>query len=176
MLRHTSSLLRSLPPSHLRSFSLSLAPKANPPQDLGQPPPPRWIRRQHLSKTQATRSHVARPPPAKAKAKTKEPPRFRSRHLSSQDANHRAPSKEGLILLEPHVLSQRLKKLCERGKLDDAVSLLKNSPLDAQNTPVWNTLIWETLKARRYKLAYSLYTDVRPTILVLVRSTHENCL
>jgi hypothetical protein len=66
-------------------------------------------------------------------------------------------------LLEPHVLSQRLKKLCDRGKMDEAVSLLKNSPLAAQNTPVWNTLIWETLKLKRYTLAYSLYTDVRPS-------------
>lgn len=63
-------------------------------------------------------------------------------------------------LLEPHVLSGRLKKLADAGKVDDAVVMLKNAPLDAQNTQVWNTLIWEALKVNRYQLAYQLYTDV----------------
>ncbi|KDQ64497.1 hypothetical protein JAAARDRAFT_118172 [Jaapia argillacea MUCL 33604] len=64
-------------------------------------------------------------------------------------------------LLEPHVLSSRLKALCERGQVDQAVALLKSSPLDAQNPPVWNTLISECLKAKRYKLSYDLYTDMK---------------
>jgi hypothetical protein len=38
--------------------------------------------------------------------------------------------------------------------------MLKNAPLDAQNTPVWNTLIWECMKAKRFKLAYQLFIDV----------------
>jgi hypothetical protein len=63
-------------------------------------------------------------------------------------------------LLEPHVLSKRLKTLCDSNKIDDAVSMLKNSPLDAQNTQVWNTLIWEALKAKRFKLSYQLFIDV----------------
>ncbi|XP_006460094.1 hypothetical protein AGABI2DRAFT_202788 [Agaricus bisporus var. bisporus H97] len=157
MLRHTNALLRSLPPSNLRSFSLTSASKGDyRPPDIGQLQPPRWIRRQQLSKTKTSRPPVARSPPAKAK----EPTRYRSKHLSSEEAIE-SRSTEGLVLLEPHVLSQRLRKLCERGKLDEAVSLLKTSPLDAQNTPVWNTLIWEALKARRYKVAYSLYVDMK---------------
>lgn len=63
-------------------------------------------------------------------------------------------------LLEPHVLSQRLKKLCEGGQLEAAIDMLKNAPQGAQTTPVWNTLIWETLKAQRWNLSYKLYTDV----------------
>lgn len=63
-------------------------------------------------------------------------------------------------LLEPHVLSQRLKALCDDGQLDAAVDMLKSSPKDAQSTPVWNTLIWEALKAQRWNLSYKLYTDV----------------
>ena len=70
-----------------------------------------------------------------------------------------------MTLLEPHVLSERLKKLCNANQLDTAVSLLKNAPLDAQNTPVWNTLIWEAMKAKRFKLGYELYIDVSPTII-----------
>jgi len=86
--------------------------------------------------------------------------KYRSKHLTLDPTTAKERNKEGLKLLEPHVLSQRIKKLCDRDKLDDAVSLLKNSPLAAQNTPAWNTLIWETMKVKRYKLAYSLYTDV----------------
>lgn len=67
-------------------------------------------------------------------------------------------------LLEPHTLSARLRKLCDRHQIEAAVSMLKNAPLDAQNAPVWNTLIWETMKARRFKLAYELYIDVSSTI------------
>ena len=69
-------------------------------------------------------------------------------------------------LLEPHVLSRRLKNLCDSNKIDDAVSTLKNSPLDAQNTQVWNTLIWEALKAKRFKLSYQLFIDVRNALKV----------
>lgn len=63
-------------------------------------------------------------------------------------------------LLEPHVLSQRIKALCDELQLDAAVDMLKNAPKDAQSTPVWNTLIWEALKAERWNLAYKLYTEV----------------
>jgi hypothetical protein len=62
--------------------------------------------------------------------------------------------------LEPHVLSSRIKKLCDAGNLDGAVALLKNAPLDAQNPPVWNTLIRECMKADKYSLSYKLFTDV----------------
>lgn len=63
-------------------------------------------------------------------------------------------------MLEPHVLSGRLKALCDDGKLDIAVDMLKTAPLDSQSTPVWNTLIWEALKAQRWNLSYKLFTDV----------------
>ncbi|KAJ6613450.1 hypothetical protein B0H10DRAFT_2273082 [Mycena sp. CBHHK59/15] len=63
--------------------------------------------------------------------------------------------------LEPHVLSGRLKSLAEANQLNTAVAMLKNAPRDAQNTPVWNTLIWECMKAKRFKLAYDLYVDMK---------------
>jgi hypothetical protein len=68
------------------------------------------------------------------------------------------------VLLQPHALSGRLRKMCDEGQLDQAVSTLKNAPLDAQNTPVWNTLIWECMKASRFKLGYQLFTDVSDDI------------
>ncbi|KAF7301670.1 hypothetical protein MIND_00732500 [Mycena indigotica] len=83
---------------------------------------------------------------------------FRSRHYVPKKTNEKPKT---LHPLEPHVLSGRLKKLADKNQLDVAVSMLKNAPLAAQNTPVWNTLIWECSKARRFKLAYELFTDMK---------------
>ncbi|KAJ3559185.1 hypothetical protein NM688_g495 [Phlebia brevispora] len=64
-------------------------------------------------------------------------------------------------LLRPSELSERLKKLAAQGRLDDAVTMLKNAPLDAQNAIVWNTLLVLCMKERRFKLAYQMYTDMK---------------
>ena len=64
-------------------------------------------------------------------------------------------------LLEPYVLSSRLRKLCDEGQIDTAIAMLKSSAMGAQNTPVWNTVIWECMKAKRYGSAYKMFTDVR---------------
>ena len=124
---------------------------------------PRYIRRQQLQKGASTEAsslkklngHVGGEPSSSSKKTTI----YRSKHL---DSSIQPTSKTEMRLLEPHVLSARLKKLCESGKVEDAVVMLKNAPLDAQNTPVWNTLIWEAIKIQRYKLAYELYIDVSP--------------
>ena len=62
--------------------------------------------------------------------------------------------------LDPYILAKRIRRLCEEGKVDDAVTYLKNAPRDAMNTVVWNTMLWEAMKASRFQLAYSLYVDV----------------
>ncbi|KAG7096967.1 hypothetical protein E1B28_004364 [Marasmius oreades] len=85
-----------------------------------------------------------------------EPKRYRSKHYDSL-GNTTLPKK----LLEPHVLSTRLKTFCGQGKIEAAISALKHAPLDAQNVPVWNTLIWECMKAERFKQAYDLYIDMK---------------
>lgn len=159
---HVFDAARSFAKTHTRAFKVTTSPSAQyhrpPPalQSSGEHQPPRWLRRQNLQKRTAREDKTVLP-------LSNDVPIYRSKHLTPDVAKAKEASKEGLKLLEPHTLSQRLKKLCDRGKLDDAVSLLKNSPLDAQNTPVWNTLIWEAMKLKRYKLAYSLYVDVRPT-------------
>ena len=117
---------------------------------------PRFIRRQHLQ-DDSSKSHVQAP-----SLSPRAPPTHRSRHY---DPSNETP-KANMRLLEPHVLSRRLKNLCDSNKIDDAVSTLKNSPLDAQNTQVWNTLIWEALKAKRFKLSYQLFIDVRNALKV----------
>ena len=113
----------------------------------------RFLRRQQQFQPKATA-------PGSVKGKRSEPnpapTTFRSRHY---DFLKEVP-KTAMKPLEPHVLSARLKRSCEEGKVDDAVFMLKNAPLDAQNTQVWNTLIWECLKVKRYQLAYQLFVDV----------------
>lgn len=121
---------------------------------------PRYLRRQLLRKEANARvpelTSTKKNASDHLSAKT-----FRSRHY---DPNNEATPKSDIRLLEPHVLSARLKKLCDNDKVDDAILILKNAPLDAQNTQVWNTMIWETLKAARYSLAYQLYIDVCPVL------------
>ncbi|KAJ7129677.1 hypothetical protein C8R44DRAFT_615582 [Mycena epipterygia] len=109
---------------------------------------PRYIRRAANSS----------PKPASGSSKPGAAPdtRFRSRHYDP--SREKSPT---MRLLEPHVLSGRLKKLAEDNQLDTAVAMLKNAPLAAQNAPVWNTLIWECMKAERYKLAYELFVDMK---------------
>ncbi|KAJ6485005.1 pentatricopeptide repeat-containing protein [Mycena vitilis] len=110
---------------------------------------PRYIRRANASSTHK--------PTGNPKSDGSSDSRFRSRHYD--------PSREKsstMRLLEPHVLSERLKKLAEKNnQLDTAVAMLKNAPLAAQNTAVWNTLIWECMKAKRFKLAYELFIDMK---------------
>lgn len=122
---------------------------------------PRYIRRGAPSTSVLTQEHI------RSRKQTKQGPSpkpssresvYRSRHFNP--AHEEKPRSE-IRLLEPHVLSTRLKKLCDRGQIENAVSTLKNAPLDAQNTPVWNTLIWECMKAKRFKLAYQIFIDVR---------------
>ncbi|KAL4260784.1 Pentatricopeptide repeat-containing protein [Pleurotus pulmonarius] len=116
----------------------------SPSADSGTPRQiPRYIRRQALADAYATRIGVQKGKGSVEKA-------------GSGAEEGRVPK-----LLEPHVLSARLKKLCDAGKIDDAVTVLKNVPLGAQNVPVWNTLIWECMKAKKYTLAYKLFTDMK---------------
>lgn len=85
------------------------------------------------------------------------------------------PRKEGLAPrgedgsplypLRPNDLARRLKQICDEGHFDEAVSVLKSAPVGAQNTPVWNSVIWECLKSGKYKLAFKLFTDVCPLTL-----------
>jgi hypothetical protein len=65
-------------------------------------------------------------------------------------------------LLQPYELSRRLIALCEQGKVDLAFSVLQQAPRNAQNIKVWNTIVQQCMDAKKYNLAYSVFTDVRP--------------
>ncbi|KAG5652429.1 hypothetical protein H0H81_005025 [Sphagnurus paluster] len=127
---------------------------------------PRYLRRQSIQpkpgSPQASESKVT---PAQTRGEEDAPSSsqkvYRSRHFQPNPPQDPTAPKTEKRLLEPYILSTRLKKLCDTNKIDDAVSMLKNSPRDAQNTQVWNTLIWECMKAKRFNLSYSLYTDMK---------------
>ncbi|KAH7104389.1 hypothetical protein BKA62DRAFT_505821, partial [Auriculariales sp. MPI-PUGE-AT-0066] len=67
----------------------------------------------------------------------------------------------GLPKLRAYDLTDRLVKKCKAGLLDDAIETLRNMPRDAQDTVCWNNMILYTMKAGRYKLAYSLFTEMK---------------
>ena len=51
--------------------------------------------------------------------------------------------------------------LAKGGRLDEAVDVLQNSPLDASNVTTWNTLLLHCMMDKRFKLGHKLFTDVR---------------
>ncbi len=119
---------------------------------------PRFERRAQREESSGQPSTPSRPSrPSLASPNKDSPKQYRSRHYVPFTDEQRAL----LPKLEPHELSRRLKILCDEGQLDAAISMLKNTPRDAQNAPVWNTVIWECLKQKQYQLSYQLYTDVR---------------
>lgn len=63
--------------------------------------------------------------------------------------------------LKPHKVSIAVKALAEQQELDKAIEYVSNLPSAALNTPVWNTLISEVYKARKFNLAWQLYNTVR---------------
>ena len=91
-----------------------------------------------------------------ATASYKQKPRRRD-----QDITEDGDTQTEKRLLKPHVLSARLTSLCEEGKLDEAIDMLKNMPLDAQNVSVWNTLVHHAGRRNRFQLAYQLHIEVR---------------
>ncbi|KAI0352890.1 hypothetical protein OH77DRAFT_1591751 [Trametes cingulata] len=51
--------------------------------------------------------------------------------------------------------------MCSQGQLDEAYEYLQNLPLDTQNTMVWNTLIRHAGEAKRFRLAYLMYIEMK---------------
>jgi hypothetical protein len=156
-----SPLCLSLHVSGRRGINRFASRRSLPSQDtVNESKLPRFIRRQHLQED-SSKKHVqqitSRTRAQSPSLSPRVPPTHRSRHY---DPSNEVP-KENMRLLEPHVLSRRLKTLCEsNNNVNEAVTMLKNAPLDAQNTQVWNTLIWQALKLQRFQLSYELFIDV----------------
>ncbi|KAI0307100.1 hypothetical protein B0F90DRAFT_1685127, partial [Multifurca ochricompacta] len=76
-------------------------------------------------------------------------------HLQSSPSPTKRP------VLQPYELSRRLIALCRRGDAHLAVNMLQHAPRNAQNIKVWNTLIQQCMDAKRYQLAYRVFTEMK---------------
>ncbi|KAI0268192.1 hypothetical protein BC834DRAFT_968402 [Gloeopeniophorella convolvens] len=63
--------------------------------------------------------------------------------------------------LQPYELSQRLIRTCQRGDAELAWTMLQRAPRNAQNIKVWNTLIQQCMEAKKYRLAFQVFTDLK---------------
>ena len=129
----------------------------------GQLTRPRRAPSAHLSAaaTHSTRSNrhtadqrLSTTPQQKQYSESQSEPSQTSPSSSSSSRDEKRP------LLQPYELSRRLIALCKRGDVDLAVTVLQKAPRNAQNIKVWNTIIQQCMGAKKYKLAYSVFTDV----------------
>ena len=86
--------------------------------------------------------------------------RFKARQEDRRDDSRPSEQPRYGKLLIPYDLSQRVEALCRDGNLSKAISIVKEAPLDAQNTIVWGSLIRSVILAGRYQEAYRLFIDV----------------
>jgi hypothetical protein len=151
--------------SRLRAFAPSYA-TSSPPSDAGQSavttpkaPPPPVVTRPSPPPKKAPSTASARPRPFKGE----DYPSARGPSQRAAGRSRRKGKKKEIQrpLLEPYQLSNRLIALCERGDVDFAFKTLQRAPQNAQNIKVWNTLIQRFMIAKKYKLAYNVFTDVR---------------
>jgi hypothetical protein len=165
--RTLASSSRSWARNTVRSFattSPSAALGEKPPRpNATRPPRPR-------SPRQSPRSTTKAPSPAANFARAQSAEHSRQvvpRSRSSAAAEEEAPrhGKRERSLLRPYELSGRLIELCKQGDIDLAVSTLERAPRNAQNVKVWNTLIQKCMDAKKYKLAYGVFTDVRRPLM-----------
>jgi hypothetical protein len=143
----------------------------SPSTALGEKPPRPNVTRQPRPRPRSPRSTTntkASPAaPNLARARSAERSRQVVSRSRSSAAEEEAPhhGKRERSLLQPYELSARLVELCEKGDIDLAVATLERAPRNAQNIKVWNTLIQKCMYAKKYKLAYSVFTDVRRPLM-----------
>lgn len=135
---------------------------------------PRWTRTTSLGHQQQRSYNTERPASEKPRRRlpqsvptTRQSEVRENRFPSHTRAKVKPPnenSEKTKRLLEPYVLSQRLTDLATRGRLDEAVDMLQNSPLDASNVATWNTVLLHCMVEKRFKLGYKLFIDVRAAL------------
>ncbi|KAG0291847.1 hypothetical protein BGZ98_002848 [Dissophora globulifera] len=62
---------------------------------------------------------------------------------------------------DPYLLSEKVIKFSNNGKLDDAITLVMESPVSRQSEVVWNHLIQESSKLGKTNQAWQLLSDMK---------------
>ncbi|KAH8118677.1 hypothetical protein DFH11DRAFT_1502547 [Phellopilus nigrolimitatus] len=78
--------------------------------------------------------------------------------------------------LRPTVLSARIKKLADEGKLEDAIQVVLDAPKNKLNVIVWNTLLSFLMKAEKRNRAYSIYIEMKRRNFTPMVSTYNTML
>ncbi|KAF9170104.1 hypothetical protein BGX21_009418 [Mortierella sp. AD011] len=70
-------------------------------------------------------------------------------------------NKKITIPKDPYLLSEKVVKFAKNGKLDDAITLVLESPKTRQNEVVWNHLIQESSKLGKTNQSWQLLSDMK---------------
>ncbi|KAL1920645.1 uncharacterized protein VTP21DRAFT_1022 [Calcarisporiella thermophila] len=62
---------------------------------------------------------------------------------------------------DPFLLSDKINQFIKRGQLDDAINLVKSTTISSQSDVVWNKLIQECSRAKRTRLAFRVYNEMK---------------
>jgi hypothetical protein len=123
------------------------------------PPPPPAHESAETRSTRSRRNTAAADHSSSSSAHLRQQPQY-SESSQTSPSSFSSSGERKRALLQPYELSRRLNELCEQGNVDLAVSVLQRAPRNAQNIKVWNTIIQQCMSAKKYKLAYSVFTDV----------------
>lgn len=80
----------------------------------------------------------------------------------------KALNKKITLPKDPYLLSEKVVKFSKNGKLDDAITLVMESPKSRQNEIVWNHLIQESSKLGKINQSWQLLNDVKCCLFVFV--------
>ncbi|KAG0296424.1 hypothetical protein BGZ96_009507 [Linnemannia gamsii] len=73
----------------------------------------------------------------------------------------KALNKKITLPKDPYLLSEKVVKFSKNGKLDDAITLVMESPKSRQNEVVWNHLIQESSKLGKINQSWQLLNDMK---------------
>jgi len=85
------------------------------------------------------------------------PPSGNAERSSHPPKDKRSPP---VKLLKPYDLAKEVHQMCGRGDIDGAIRRLQNTPRDAQNTSVWNTMISHCVRVGKYHRSFEVFNDV----------------
>ncbi|CAG8569413.1 6014_t:CDS:2 [Racocetra fulgida] len=62
---------------------------------------------------------------------------------------------------DPYILAEWVRKFGEANRLDDAISVVWNAKKSAQSEVVWNHLIVECVKNRKFQMAFRMFNEMK---------------